>query len=265
MTRPGPAAEELIVAGCGTVVPEGDRAASSYWVSMAGARVLFDCGPGAVQALARLELPWHGLTDLVLSHFHADHVGALPGLFFAFRHGLEAPRTRPLHVWGPAGTRRFLERLAGAYGAFVLDPGFPVRIEEVAPGKARALPGGALLEAHKTPHTGESVAWRLDGPAAGFGYSGDTGPSAELGPFMRGVGALVCECSLDDAEATDNHLSPGRVAAVAAAARPGRLVLTHVYPHFRRRNDVARLVAEAGYKGETCLAREGLRVTLTNG
>ncbi len=265
MTAAGVSADELIVAGCGTAVPEGDRAASAYWVSMDRARVLFDCGPGAVQALARLELPWGGLTDLVVSHFHADHVGALPGLLFAFRHGLERPRARPLTISGPSGTRRFLERLADAYGDFVLDPGFPLRIEEVAPGKPRALDGGPLLEAHSTPHTEESVAWRLDGAASSFGYSGDTGPSTELGPFMRGVGALVCECSLDDADAPDNHLSPRRVAAVAAAARPRFLVLTHMYPDFRMRCDVARLVAEAGYPGNACLAREGLRVTLTNG
>lgn len=265
MTATEAAGGELVVVGCGTVVPEGDRAASSYWVSMARARILFDCGPGAVQALARLGLPWGGITDLVLSHFHADHVGALPGLFFAFRHGLERRRARPLTIWGPAGTRRFLERLAAAYGDFVLEPGFPVRVEEIAPGEPRTLDGGPLLEAHKTPHTEESVAWRLDGRAGGFGYSGDTGPSSELGPFMRGVGALVCECSLDDPRATDNHLSPSRVAEVAAVARPRLLVLTHMYPDFRLGHDVARLVAEAGYLGDTRLAGEGLRVALTNG
>ncbi|WP_420634071.1 MBL fold metallo-hydrolase [Candidatus Palauibacter sp.] len=257
-------ADELTVVGCGTAVPEGDRAASCYWVSAEDARVLFDCGPGAVQTLARLGLPWGGLTDLVISHFHADHVGALPGLFFAFRHGLETPRERPLTVWGPTGTAHFLERLAHAYGEFVLDPGFPLRIEELTPGKPRALPAGPRLEAHKTPHTDESVAWRLDGTTSSFGYSGDTGPSSALGPFMNGVTALVCECSLDDAQASDNHLSPARVAAVASVARPGLLIVTHVYPHFRLSRDVARLVAEAGYTGETCLAREGLRVTLTN-
>lgn len=267
----GAAADELIVVGCGTVVPEADRAASSYWVSSPGTastpdtRVLFDCGPGALQALARLGLPWGGITDLAITHFHADHVGALPGLFFALKHGLARPRSRPLTVWGPEGTRGFLEKLADACGDFVLDPGFPVLIEELSPGEARVLSGGPRLEAHKTPHTGESVAWRLDGGTFGFGYTGDTGPSTELGSFMRGVNALVCECSLPDSQATDNHLSPARVAELAAAARPRLLVLTHIYPHFRKGHDVSRLVADAGYAGAACIAREGLGVSLTNG
>ncbi|MDE2721440.1 ribonuclease Z [Candidatus Palauibacter polyketidifaciens] len=267
----GAAADELIVVGCGTVVPEADRAASSYWVSSADPesaarmRVLFDCGPGALQALARLGLPWGKITDLAITHFHADHVGALPGLFFALKHGLAHPRTRPLTVWGPAGTRGFLEKLAGACGDFVLDPGFPVLVEELPPGEVRELSGGPRLEAHKTPHTAESVAWRLDGGAFSFGYTGDTGPSTELGSFMRGVNALVCECSLPDSQATDNHLSPARVAELAAVARPRLLVLTHIYPHLRTGHDVPRLVAEAGYAGATCVAREGLGVSLTNG
>ncbi|MYA32847.1 MAG: ribonuclease Z [Gemmatimonadales bacterium] len=261
---------ELIVVGCGTVVPEADRAASSYWVSSSGTgsaghtHILFDCGPGALQALARLGLPWEEITDLAITHFHADHVGALPGLFFALRHGLRRPRSQPLRVWGPAGTREFFEKLAGACGDFVLDPGFPVLIEEVSPGAARALSGGRRLEAHKTPHTRESVAWRLEGGALSFGYTGDSGPSRALGSFMRGVSVLVCECSLHDSQATDNHLSPARVAELAAAARPRLLVLTHIYPHFRTEHNVARLVAEAGYAENVCIAREGLRVSLTN-
>ncbi|MXW55198.1 MAG: ribonuclease Z [Gemmatimonadales bacterium] len=267
----GKARAELIVVGCGTVVPEADRAASSYWVSSPGtgssahARVLLDCGPGALQALARLGLPWGEITDLAVTHFHADHVGALPGLFFALRHGLSRPRSRPLTVWGPAGTRRFFEKLAGACGDFVLDPGFPVLIEELSPGEAGELSGGPRLEAHKTPHTEESVAWRLEGGAFSFGYTGDSGPSTELGSIMRGVNALVCECSLPDSQATDNHLSPARVAELAAVARPRLLVLTHIYPHLRTGHDVPRLVAEAGYAGATCVAREGLGVSLTNG
>ena len=255
----------MTVVGCGTVVPEGDRAASSYWVSGGGATALFDCGPGAVQALARLRLPWDTLTDLVVTHFHADHVGALPGLFFAFRHALRTRRTQPLAVWGPDGTRNFFEKLAGAYGDFILNPGFPLKFREMAPGCAGEVTRGVRLSFHDTPHTAESVACRLDGPQFSFGYTGDTGPSATLGAFMRGVSVLLCECSCDDSDRPANHLSPGEVAAVASSADPRLLVLTHIYPNFRLEKDVTELVRQSGYAGEAYLAKEGLRATLTNG
>lgn len=259
-----PPLSRLVVVGSGTVVPEGDRGCSCYYVEMGESRVLLDCGPGAVQGLARFDLPWPELTDLVITHFHADHVGALPGLFFALEHGLyPLRRERRLTVWGPPGTARLFDGLSRALGGFLLDPGFPVEIREVEPGEGATLGGGVLLRTHPTPHTEESQAVRLEAETVSVGYTGDTGPSDPLGVFMRGVGVLVCECSLLDDEVGDNHLSPSRVAAIARAARPGRLLLTHVYPHVRTGGrQVPDLVREAGYEGSTELVFDGMTLLL---
>lgn len=253
----------LVVVGSGTVVPEGDRGGSCFYLEMGGARALLDCGPGAVQGVARFGLPWERLTDVVFTHFHADHVGAVPGLFFALKHALLPERREaPLEVWGPPGTRRLFERLADALGDYLLDPGYPLRIREVPPGEARELRDGVLLRTHKTPHTDESQAVRIDGPAASVGYTGDTGPSDSLAEFMEGTDLLVCECSLGDDEVGDNHLSPSRVGRIAARARPGRLLLTHVYPHLRVRGDLLARVGAAGYDGVAELAHDGLALPL---
>ena len=251
---------ELVVVGCGTVVPEGDRAQSSYHVELGGSRVLLDCGPGALQALARLGLGWGSITDLAITHFHADHVGAIPGLMFALTHGLQMGRRAPLHVWGPAGTVDWFRRVADAFGPFVLDPGFPVEVSEIAPGGEARLAHGGTLRAHKTPHTDESLAYRLEEGDTGVGYTGDTGPSDTLGAFMRGVAVLVTECSLPDEQVSENHLSPARAAALAAEADPGTLVLSHIYPHLRETRDVAASVRAGGFEGRIELAWEGLRI-----
>ena len=255
---------ELIVVGCGTVVPEPDRGASAYFVSLGGSQVMFDCGPGAVQGLTRLGLPWGCISDLVITHFHPDHVGALPGLFFALKHGLKHPREEPLTIWGPKGTVSFFRRMSAAFGDFIIRPDFAMEIHELEPAGEGVLSGGARLRAHKTPHTKESLAYRLDSEDGTFGYTGDSGPTDTLGPFMSKVDVLLCECSLRDEEMNCNHLSPTSVAAIANAAQPGKLILTHVYPHLRLGADVVSLVAAAGYDGYVELAEEGLRATLTN-
>ncbi len=263
-SAPGPPPPRLVVVGCGTVVPDAMRGGSSYYLELDGGRALLDCGPGATQSLARHGLPWSELTDLVITHFHADHVGALPALFFAFKHGLARRRVEPLTVWGPAGTRRLFEGLAGALGEFLLDPGFPTRFVELAPDEEGELTGGARLRTHKTPHTDESLAVRIDGSAASVAYSGDTGPSDTLGRFFRGSDLLILECSLLDEEVGDNHLSPTRVARIAGEARPDALLLTHVYPHLLETVDVVALVRAAGYAGDrVLLARDGFEHVLT--
>lgn len=246
------------------MVPEGDRGGSSYYVETGAGRILIDCGPGAVQSLARHDLPWDSLTDLVLTHFHADHIGALPGLFFGLRHGIPPPgRSEPFDVWGPVGTRGLFDRIAAAYGDFMLDPGFETRVSEIKPGDEVGIGGGTVrLRCHDTPHTEESLALRFDAMTASVGYTGDTGPSDALGGFFRGVDLLISECSLYDDQVGDNHLSPGRVARLASAASPGLLLLTHVYPHLRG-DDVPALIRAAGYEGgEIRLAHDGLELDI---
>ena len=46
---------------------------------------------------------------VVLSHLHGDHFGGLPFLFMEYRY--EAPRTRPLTIYGPPGTAARTQRL----------------------------------------------------------------------------------------------------------------------------------------------------------
>lgn len=255
------AAVRFVVAGCGTVVPEPDRACSCYYLEAGGIRVLLDCGAGALQALSRLRLPWDGITHLVLTHFHADHVGALPGLFFALKHGIPTRRQEPLDVWGPPGTRTFFQSLAAAFGGFVLDPGFQVRVNDIEAGDETDL-GYLRLRTHKTPHTAESQAIRLETGAGAVTYSGDTGPDDGLGEFAGGSRLFVCECSLPDDLVGDNHLSPRGAATLATEAIPGHLLLTHIYPQLRAEGDVEALVRAAGYAGVVSLAREGWTMEL---
>ena len=214
--------------------------------------------------MARLGLPWHGLSHLFLTHFHADHVGALPGLFFAFRHGIHPPRTLdPLEVWGPPGTRELFEGLAAALGDFFVDPGFPVSIREMVPG-GEVVAGDLVVTCRDVPHTPESMALRVTSASGtpALVYTGDTGPDEGLADFCRDVDLLVGECSLPDDLVGDNHLSPSRLARLARRAGARRVVATHVYPQFRRSTDVAALILESGYAGPVELAREGLTLEL---
>ncbi len=253
----------LTVVGCGTVVPEPDRGCSAYFLERGETRALLDCGPGAVQAMARLGLPWDRLSHLFLTHFHSDHVGALPGLFFAFRHGIQPPRTSmPLEVWGPPGTRDLFDGLAAVLGDFFIDPGFHVSVREIMAG-TEVVTGGLTVTCQDVPHTAESVALRIESACgASLVYTGDTGPDESLADFCRDVDLLLAECSLPDDRVGDNHLSPSRLSRMARRAGARRVVATHVYPQFRHAVDVAYLIAEGGYPGPVELASEGLTIDL---
>ena len=245
----------LTIVGSGTAAPEPDRACSGYFVEHDDTRLLLDCGPGVVHHLARFELPWQALDHVFITHFHNDHTGDLPMLLFARKWGGGPPRTAPLHLWGPRGLRNRLRAMEAAFGDHVADPGFPLVIRELAPGDEVAV-GGVVVRTEKTVHTEESVCFRLETPGASLGYTGDTGPSDTVATFMDGVDLLVAECSVPDEVEMDTHLTPRGLADLARAARPGRLVVTHVYPQLDRR-DVLGRIRDAGWVGDTVRATDG--------
>lgn len=251
---------KLTVVGSGTAVPEAERVCSGYWVEAMGTRLLMDCGGGVVHGMARLDLPWSRLDHLLLTHFHNDHIGDVPLLFFALKWGLSAARTAPLTVWAPKGIQERLGAMAAAFGDHVADPGFPVMVREVSPGD-HFTAGTLSVAVAATPHTDHSVAYRLEGDRSTLGYTGDTGPSMEVAGFLSDCDLMLAECSLPDQAAFGGHLTPSSLAAMAGAAVPGRLVVTHVYPQLDALDAIAR-IREAGWTGEMVRARDGLELSV---
>lgn len=247
------------VLGSGTVVPDPDRFCAAYFVESGDVRLLLDCGPGAVHRMARFDLPWRGIGHVVLSHFHTDHTGGLPFLFFALKHGSERPRRTGVQVLGPPGTGERFRHMAAAFGDHMTDPGFAVSFHELAPDDEVRLGDAVRLRVRGTPHTDASNAYRVEGPAGVVGYTGDTGYDDALGEFFGGVDALICECSVPERLAMDTHLTPSQAAALARRAAPGELVLTHVFPQLGV-EAAERGVREAGWDGPLRVAADGTRL-----
>ncbi len=251
----------LTVIGSGTLVPSGDRSSACHLLEAGDHNLLLDAGPGAVHGMARHRRSWWQVTHVVFSHYHTDHFGDLPHLLFALKWAAPSPRSQPLHVLGPPGLKGRVAALRRAFGDFIVDPGFEVAYDEVDRRGCRgaAATGGLSLRFLPVPHTGSSVAVRVGTGDRSLGYTGDTGPDPALGPFFRGVDLLVSECGQPDP--SPSHLSPSSVAAMARDARPGVLVLTHLYPPLDCVS-APRLVREAGYGGAVVCARDGQRFVL---
>jgi ribonuclease BN (tRNA processing enzyme) len=247
-------------------VPSASRHSAAHLVELAGASVLLDIGFGTVHGFARHGVDWARISHVVLSHFHTDHMGDLAPYLFALTYGLApAGRGEPLTVVGPPGLGTVLSGLERAHGSWVTEPPFPLDVVELRREDRFDDPEGRFtLTCHPTPHTPESVAFRLESDDGVLGYTGDTGPDADVAAFLEGCAILACECAVPDGSDVPIHLTPSQVAALALRARPDLLVLTHAYAPLVPEG-LPHLVRGAGYDGFVVAADDGDRFEIVDG
>ncbi|MBQ1256774.1 MAG: ribonuclease Z [Clostridia bacterium] len=196
---------DVTLLGTGGMMPLPGRFLTSLYVRTNGRAILIDCGEGTQTAIRTASLRFKCIDAILLTHFHADHVSGLPGLFLTI--GNEG-RTDPIHIYGPAGLTRVISAFLTIIGelpydlifhelphegarfeaanlsvvAVPADHGMPCLFYQLSlsrPGKfdpARAKQNGVPLPFWGQLQKGEAVG----------GFS----PSDVLGPARRGLSLL---------------------------------------------------------------------------
>lgn len=253
---------ELTLLGTGTLVPSGTRASAAFHLAADGLGVLVDCGSGTLHGLARHAIDWPALSHVFVTHYHYDHLGDLPALLIAYKHGLTVPRTAELTLVGPPGFGAHLSGLAAAHGIAFLEQRFPLRFVELAPGDTTTF-GALQARAFATAHTDESLGYRFGGRWGSVGYTGDTGPTTEVEAGLAGVDVLVAECSHPDRAPVEGHLTPSSLGALVSTVEPRLTVVTHVYPTHTVAEAVDVVAATSGRR--VVAGVDGARIRLGTG
>jgi ribonuclease BN (tRNA processing enzyme) len=242
---------QLVLLGTGTPNADPERSGPAVAIVVDDVPYLVDVGPGVVRrAAAAFARGIKGLDPKLLrtafvTHLHSDHTAGYPDLVFT---PAVLERDAPLQVYGPPGIRAMTDHVMKAWAEDVdvrlhdLEPampaGYKVRAYEVKPGlvykdervtvRAFAVPHGAWKR---------SFAYRFDTPDRAIVVSGDSGPSDALIAACNGCDILVHEVYSTAGFVTRPpdwqryhrvyHTSSAELAALAAKARPGLLVLYH--------------------------------------
>lgn len=250
----------LTTVGTGTVAPHPTRVGSGHLVQTDAVTLLLDCGSGVVHRLAALGLPWQEITHVALTHFHGDHIADLAMLCYAFKYGQLPPRTAPLDIIGPVGTRDLLDRLALVFGAWLHAPGYPLTVRELAPHETLLLSDDVTVSTYPVPHTPESMAYSISTKGRRVVYTGDTGFDRAVAEWAHDCDLLLTECSLPDSLAISTHCTPRESGAMASVAQCRQLVLTHFYPPVEAVDIVAEV--RVSYPGVVTLATDGWFIDL---
>jgi ribonuclease Z len=144
---------DLVFLGTAGSMPTAQRAPAALLVRRGGDRLLFDCAEGTQRQLLQSSVGLVELGEIFVTHFHADHILGLPGLFKTF--SLRG-RERPLEVHGPRG----LVDLLGSLKRVVGKLSYEVRVVEVEPGDVLER-DAYRLAAFAVSHGVPAVGWSL--------------------------------------------------------------------------------------------------------
>ena len=254
---------ELTVLGSGSAMPVPERVQAGYLLDDGDRSLLVDCGSGVLQRLAATETGYEGVSTVLLTHHHLDHVAALLPLLKARWLAGEDH----LEVVGPTGTKSLVDGLLGVHD--YLDGRVDLAVREVSASRPFAA-AGFDVAARGTRHSMEGLAYRFSPPSADVDpadgpltLSGDTEAFAGMASFADGSDVLVHDCSFPDGTSVSNHPNPTELGASLAGVDIETLILSHLYPHTGgREREMARSAREAGFDGEVEVASDGLRVGL---
>jgi ribonuclease Z len=142
----------VFFAGTAGSVPSARRGLPALLVRRGAERILIDCGEGTQRQLIR-STGLADLTDVFITHLHADHWLGLPGMLKSFD---LRDRERPLTVHGPPGLQDLMGSMRRIYGRL----GYQLDIVEMQPAQAISRDD---LQIHALPvkHRGAAFGYAL--------------------------------------------------------------------------------------------------------
>lgn len=178
---------KVIILGSSNAIPSADHENTHLVVVGEQRMVLVDCVSNPILRLEKAGVDFNNLTDLVLTHFHPDHVSGVPLLLMDM---WLMGRKRPLNIYGLHHTLDRIEDLMGFYGWAEWPDFFPVAFHRLPAQEMTIVlecPDFRIMASpvrHLLPTIGLRFEFNHSGKT--LAYSCDTEPCAEVVHFGGG-------------------------------------------------------------------------------
>jgi ribonuclease Z len=218
---------KVVTLGTAAAVPNETHANTYLAVEGKLGFFLIDCGGNPILRIRRAGLALKRFRGLILTHFHPDHVAAVPILLMDT---WLLKRTDPLPIYG---LQDVVDRYNVLMDLFRRDewPGFfdtPCHVVSEKVGAPVLENADFRIIAAPVEHVVPNMGLRIENKHTGraVAYSSDTSPCDAVVELARDADILIHEA----AEPTPGHSSAAQAGEVARRAAARRLVLVHYRP-----------------------------------
>ncbi|HEC22809.1 MAG TPA: MBL fold metallo-hydrolase [Chloroflexi bacterium] len=249
----------LVILGSASAVPDAEHQNSHMLLQGRNGAILIDCAGLPLVSLHRIGVGIEELTDVILTHFHPDHVGAFPGLLMS---SWLMGRTSALRVAGLHHCLQRVEDLMTAYHWEEWAGFFPVAFHHLPEREGvLALDNEDFrITASPVRHYVPTIGLRVLVKETGFvfAYSSDTIPCPETIRLAQGADLLIHEATGDEPL---GHSSAAQAGMIARQAGVGRLGLIH-YPVWKASTEHLVGDAAATFEGPVFLCEDFMEIQL---
>lgn len=249
---------KIIILGSSNAVPTKDHENTHFVIVGNERTVLVDCAASPVVRLEQAGIDYNNLTDIIITHFHPDHVSGLPLLLMDM---WLMERTKPINIYGLHHTLDRVEDLMGFYNWSEWPDFFPVgffRLPEAEMTNVLDCDDFKILSS-PVHHIIPTIGIRVESKSSGkvLAYSCDTEPCEQAIRLANGADILLHDAHGD----SYGHSSAEQAGEIAAKSEVNTLYLIH-YPSGRfAKGDIAE-EASRNYGGEIVVAQDFMTIDI---
>jgi ribonuclease Z len=247
----------VVILGSGFAVAEEGHENTHLFIEEGPHKVLVDCASSPLIKLKKAGIGFDQVTDLILTHFHPDHVaGVAPFLVESWLLG----RKSPLHIYGLPHTIDRTEAMMALYDWKKWPNFYPVIFHRLPETAMSLAIGSPILKIYTSPvkHLIPTVGMRIEFVNSDkiLAYSCDTEPCDQVVDLARQANGLIHEAT----GASVGHSSAEQAAYIARQAEVPDLYLIHYSP---KPADQTELLKQARkiFAGGINLAVDGMELT----
>jgi ribonuclease Z len=222
--------------------------------------VLVDCVSTAIVRLEQAGIEFDRVTDIIITHFHPDHMAGVPLLLMDM---WLLGRKKPLNIYGLHFTIDRMEQLMNLYGWDEWPGFFQVAFHRISSGEKMLVMDNEDFTIHASPvhHFIPNIGLRVqfNSTKKTMAYSCDTEPCEEVVKLSEGVDVLLHEA----AGGSIGHSSAAQAGEVATKSEVGSLYLIH-YPTGKFASGDLVAEAQTTFKGTVVLAKDFMEVDFSD-